>query len=353
MSSQPPPRIPIWVDCDPGSLITKQDAFAILLATNHPTIHLLGISTVHGNSTLKNTTRNALTILTILNRPDIPVYPGAEKPFCRTCLKPDNGKTGLEGSNLPVPTTSPEEKHAVLAMRDALLSTPKHTAWLVALGPLTNVALLVGLFPEVAGHVRGVSIMGGAVGGGFVWKNKEGGEEGRMGNASWWAEFNCLCDPESARAVFSNKTLVGKITLLPLDITHMAMVTDEVLDLMLHGPDGNVKGKRDVPSERRRIFTDLLRWFRAGYKKAQNIDGPLHDPLAVAVILHTEGVEDIGFEFLGEERFEVELVLEGEQVGRTVVRRLPDGEMGVRIPRVLDVQSFWRVLERAVALGDE
>ena len=145
---------------------------------------------------------------------------------------------------------------------------------------------------------------------------------------------------------------MGKTTLLPLDITHLAVITDEVLDLMLHGPNRNSENgeeKKLIPSEKRHIFIDLLRYFRDRYRKNHNLDGPLHDPLAVAVVLDTEGVENMGFEFPGEERFAVEVMLEGEEVGRTVVRRLPEGEMGVRIPRGLDVQRFGGVLEQALA----
>ena len=67
-----------------------QDAFAILLAAHHPSLNLLGISTVHGNGSLENTTVNALSILEALGRPDIPVYPGTKKPFCRTAFHAPN-----------------------------------------------------------------------------------------------------------------------------------------------------------------------------------------------------------------------------------------------------------------------
>lgn len=83
-------------------------------------------------------------------------------------------------------------RNAIVAMRDSLLEQPKNTAWLVATGTLTNVGLLFATFPEVAEHVRGLSIMGGAIGGGFSHAPicKRAGDESRVGNITPWAEFN-------------------------------------------------------------------------------------------------------------------------------------------------------------------
>lgn len=156
----------------------------------------MGISTVHGNASLEQTTHNALSILTALERTDIPVYPGAAKPFCRSAVHaPDiHGTTGLGGtSRLPKPSVTPvTETTAVVAMRSALLAQPKGKAWLVATGALTNIALLFATFPEVVGHINGLSIMGGAIGGGFTDAplGHVKGEGDRFGNVTPWAEFN-------------------------------------------------------------------------------------------------------------------------------------------------------------------
>lgn len=199
-----------------------QDAFAILLAAHHPSLNLLGISTVHGNGSLENTTKNTLSILEAIGRPDIPMHPGSKKPFCRKafhapdihgmaipairppcpwgqCAQNANGhmvlgESGLDGTDLlPTPTKQAvREPNAIVAMRNALLSQPKNTAWVVATGTLTNVALLFATFPEVAEHIKGLSIMGGAIGEGFatVPISKKPGEEASIGNTSPWAEFN-------------------------------------------------------------------------------------------------------------------------------------------------------------------
>ncbi len=106
------------------------------------------------------------------------------------------GITGIDGTDLlPKPTAAPnieEDSNAVMAMRAALLAQPEGTAWLVATGALTNVALLFATFPEVAKHIKGLSVMGGAIGGGFsdapIGHAKGEGE--RIGNITSWAEFN-------------------------------------------------------------------------------------------------------------------------------------------------------------------
>lgn len=173
-----------------------KDAFAILLAAHHPNLHLLGVSTVHGNASLEKTTTNTLSILTAIGRPDIPVHPGAARPFCRVAVyAPDiHGATGLDGTTcLPSPAAKPVTKpNAILAMHHALMEQPKGTAWLVATGALSNVALLFATFPALVEHIKGLSIMGGAIGGGFTDApmGHVRGEGERFGNTTAYAEFN-------------------------------------------------------------------------------------------------------------------------------------------------------------------
>jgi len=169
---------------------------------------------------LANTTVNAGRVLEAIGRSDIPVYPGARKPFCRLAVHavdihgtdtgsylptlPNSvdlakllsvpGTSGLDGTDLLPAATKPAvtEPGAVVAMRDALLSQPSSVPWVVATGTLTNVALLFATFPEVADHIGGLSIMGGGIGEGFSGApiSKVPGEEARIGNVTPWAEFN-------------------------------------------------------------------------------------------------------------------------------------------------------------------
>lgn len=120
------------------------------------------------------------------------------------CANRCSGETGLDGTELlPAPTKPPiTDTNPILAMRNALLAQPKDTAWVVATGTLTNVALLFATFPEVADHVKGVSIMGGALGGGFsdAPMGTVQGEGERFGNSTPWAEFNVYVRiPNSSR----------------------------------------------------------------------------------------------------------------------------------------------------------
>ncbi|TVY57084.1 Uridine nucleosidase [Lachnellula cervina] len=376
-------KIPVWLDCDPG----HDDAFAILLSAHHPNLNLLGLSTVHGNSSLPHTTRNALSLLTAMGTPNIPVYSGASKSLTRRAIHAPSihGESGLDGTSLlPSPLAQPMNEPAVQAMAKALLSTAPQTAWLVATGALTNIALLFSSHPDLASHIKGLSIMGGAIGNGFTsapMGRKNGDEAARIGNWSAWAEFNILVDPEAASLLFSNPVLSKKTTLIPLDVTHLCLATPDVQNLLLWGKD-SVKSGDDGKTVLRRMLADLLNFFAATYAEVFGLTAgpPLHDPLAVATIFDgipgleipfydfkpkVTGVEDDLGSGVGEdrrrERYKVEIVTEGShddaskgaQTGRSIVRLLPEGEEGVKIPRGLNVGRFWKVLEECMERADE
>ncbi|SLM35562.1 uridine nucleosidase [Lasallia pustulata] len=357
------PQIPLWLDCDPG----HDDAFAILLAAHHPNLDLLGISTVHGNASLERTTVNAGSVLTAIRKADISVYPGAVKPFCRKAVHaPDiHGTSGLDGTDLlPSPTSPPiTDVNAVSAMQTTLLAQPKNTAWLVATGALTNVALLFASFPEVASHIKGLSIMGGAIGGRFtnapLGHVKGKGE--RFGNITPWAEFNIYCDPEAAQSIFSNPVLASKTTLIPLDVTHQVLADTSVQQQLLQGPSHTSPpvGLPTASSRLRKMLHDLLMFFAHTYASVFGITTgpPLHDPIAVAVLLEAK-FGATTFDDGGGERWLVNVVTEGihsdrdderGQLGRTIIEAIGNGGEGVRIPRGLNVKRFWDVLEHCVS----
>ncbi|KAK4165676.1 hypothetical protein QBC43DRAFT_259269 [Cladorrhinum sp. PSN259] len=368
-----------------------RDTFAILLAIYHPRIRILGISTVFGNASLDKTTRNALSILTAFSQSDkVKIYPGASHALFRPPLPQPtdiHGESGLDGTSLlPAPLSAADTSiPAIDAAYNALSSTAPGTAYLIATGAFTNAAAILIKYPELASHLRGVSLMGGAVGGGFTNAvlGKVDGLE-RAGNWTQWAEFNILADPEAAQSIFGNVKLKGKITLIPLDITHLCLTTAEVQKLILYGPEGaagaasgGASGKAfEGKTKLRQMLFELLMFFAKTYSDVFGItEGPpLHDPLAVAAILSGIGGEDeIQFyDFdptttpdvknpLVRERFEVTAVTEGTydeahagaRTGQTIVKLLPPGEEGVRIPRGLDLPKFWKVLEECVSRADE
>lgn len=226
---------------------------------------------VHGNASLAKTTKNASSLLVAFERTDVPIYPGASKPFSRPAVHaPDiHGTSGLDGTDL---LPRPDEKQfshkgvtAVAAMYAALMKQAPGTAWVVATGTLTNVALLLAVYPDVAKHLAGVSIMGGAfedtLSSAALGQMADGkARPQRIGNITLWAEFNIYCDPESAQAIMSLPELSGKIIVIPLDITHTVLATKEVLERVLHGERGQA-------SPLRQMMHDLLVFFAHTYSQ--------------------------------------------------------------------------------------
>ncbi|KAK0733416.1 inosine-uridine preferring nucleoside hydrolase-domain-containing protein [Lasiosphaeria miniovina] len=374
--------------------ISTSDAFAILLAAYHPTIRFLGVSTVFGNASLEKTTRNASSILTAIGKArEVPVFVGASHALARPPMHAPtdiHGESGLDGTDLlPQPLVAPNrEVPAVDAAAAALRAEAPGTAWVVATGSFTNVAALFMQHPDLVGHIKGLSLMGGALGGGFtpaVMGHVDGMP--RIGNWTQFAEFNVLADPEAAAAIFNNKALAAKTTLVTLDLSHQVLTTREVRDLILYGPghgpghahDGQPKtgpGKTTL----RTMLVELLMFFAKTYSDVFGItEGPpLHDPLAVAAILTEIGTDNnnkedaipfYDFDPLKTtasassppaERFDVAVVTEGTyedahagaRTGQITTTLLPPGAQGVRIPRGLDIPRFWKVLEECVSRAD-
>jgi inosine-uridine nucleoside N-ribohydrolase len=194
---------PVVIDCDPGI----DDAIAILLALASPEIEVLGVTTVAGNVSLAATTANAIRVLDLAGRPDIPVAAGAERALVHTARDSDgtHGESGLDGSGLPGPSRGPMGEHAVDFLARIALEHPGDVT-LCAVGPLTNVALFAALRPEAFGALRRVVLMGGAATG---------------GNMSPYAEFNVWADPEAAARVVASAhdpLVVG------LDVTRQAVL---------------------------------------------------------------------------------------------------------------------------------
>ena len=242
--------IPIVIDCDPG----HDDAIAILLALASPEVELRGLTTVAGNQTLDKTTRNALKVLELVGRTDVPVAAGADKPLRRPLRTAAHvhGESGLEGPDLPEPTTRPVELHAA----DFLAELIEPGVVLVPTGPLTNVALLLDRHPDVKDRLDRIVWMGGAI---------------AEGNVTPAAEFNAFVDPEAAAAVFGSGI---PVTMIGLDVTHMALFTPEHAD-RLRGT-----GKAG------RVVAELSDFFQTFHSERYGFDGsPIHDALAVADVI--------------------------------------------------------------------
>ncbi|CRJ84830.1 hypothetical protein BN1708_009153 [Verticillium longisporum] len=373
------PKIPLWLDCDPG----HDDTFAILLAAYHPAFRLMGISTVFGNAALEydnlKTTMNAASILTSISKHnEIPVYAGASHALTRPPMHHPtdiHGESGLDGTDLlPQPLVKPNTtRPAVDAMAEAILAEAPNTVHVIATGAFTNVAALFQAHPNLKAHVKAVSVMGGAFGDGFtdIPLGKVGDEE-RIGNYTPWAEFNIIADPEAAAFLCDDPVISQKLTFIPLDLTHQVLATEQVRDLLLYGEGGPKTGAGKTTL--RQMLVELLMFFAKTYADVFGItDGPpLHDPLAVAVALigtpHEIAFRDFDAAAARSgsvkyrERFEVNVETEGSyadavegktQTGRTICKKLEAGSAGVAIPRGIDVPKFWKVLEECIQRADE
>lgn len=245
--------IPILLDCDPG----HDDAIAILLALASPEVELLGITTVSGNQTLEKTTANAIRVLELVGRADVPVAAGADRPLVRERHVAEyvHGETGLDGPDLPPPRGAPVGRHAAEFLAERI-----DGATLVAVGPLTNVALLLALHPDA--RPERIVIMGGAI---------------AEGNVTPAAEFNIWADPEAARRVFESGI---DVTMVGLDVTHRALMTREHAErLRAMGPAG-------------RFVAELYDFFSLFHHRTYGSeDSPIHDAVAVAHVLRPELVE--------------------------------------------------------------
>jgi pyrimidine-specific ribonucleoside hydrolase len=243
---------PIILDCDPG----HDDAIALLLAIASPEVELVGVTTVAGNTTIDKTTNNALRILELAGRSDIPVYRGADRPFIRAqdVATHVHGESGLDGPELPPPSTREQELHAVDYLAQEIRARDGKVT-LIPTGPLTNIGLLFALHPDV--RPERIVVMGGAIG---------------EGNRTPAAEFNIWADPEAAQRVFVEG---GDTTMIGLDVTHRALITDAHTERM--------RGAGRVG----KVVAELMDFYARFHKsRYPDLEGsPMHDPVCVAHVI--------------------------------------------------------------------
>jgi len=243
------------IDCDPGI----DDMAAILLACASPEVELLGITTVAGNVSLEHTTRNALRILALAGRQDIPVAPGAARPLVIPAPRRSqtiHGDDGLGGLVLPDSDARPDPRGAVEFLAATVRATPEPVT-LVAVGPLTNVALFYALYPDLAARLARLVVMGGSIG---------------AGNVTPAAEFNVWHDPEAAYRVLTAPGLPRPVptTLIGLDVTLTTALTPADLDT-LRRSDGIG-----------RVLADPFQRYLDSYRRVLGLEVvAVHDAVAV------------------------------------------------------------------------
>jgi inosine-uridine nucleoside N-ribohydrolase len=244
----------VIIDTDPG----VDDAFALLLAMRSPELKIEAITPVAGNVPLELTLPNALRLVEIAGRTDIPVAAGARTPLVRRLVTATyaHGENGLGGAVFPEPTTKPVAEPAAEYIRRIVHKYP-HEVTLITLGPLTNIATALNADPELASLVRGLTMMGGSLSG---------------GNITPAAEFNIYVDPEAARIVFQSGI---PITMVGLDVTRKTSLTEDHVRVLEAAQ--NPVSQAAAKIGRNAINHNRERGFLVGPN--------MHDSLAVAAFL--------------------------------------------------------------------
>jgi len=250
----------IIIDTDPG----QDDAVAILLALGSPEeIEVLGITAVAGNVPLSLTESNARRVCELAGRPDVKVFAGCDRPMGRPLVTAEHvhGETGLNGPVLPDPTMPLQEQHGVDFIIDTLRAEASGTVALCPLGPLTNIATAFEKAPDIVEKVQEIVLMGGAY---F-----------EVGNITPAAEFNIYVDPQAADIVFKSG---APIVVMPLDVTHKALVTPARNDAF-----------RNIGNRVGIAVAEMTDFFERFDKEKYGSDGaPLHDPCVTAYLIKPE-----------------------------------------------------------------
>ena len=204
----------IIIDCDPGI----DDALALLLAAASPHLNMLAVTTVTGNRPVALTAYNARNILDLAHKQNVPVYAGAERSIFDADSRCNlvHGEDGLGG--LAIPSTGKiSAGHAVNHLIRLLSEHQGDSITLIAIGPLTNLALAELLSPGILRRAKQILIMGGALRCG--------------GNITPTAEFNFFADPVAAQIVMQSG---ARIVLFPLDVTSSAVMSSDWIDSFHH-----------------------------------------------------------------------------------------------------------------------
>jgi purine nucleosidase len=248
----------ILIDTDPGI----DDALAILLALASPEVELAGLTTVHGNCSTEQGTLNALSILELAHAAHIPVAKGCHLPLVQpSLLAPEtHGDNGLGYARPPAPQAAAERRHAVDYLIDTILAAPGEYT-IVAIAPLTNLAIAMRKEPRIIPAIKEMIIMGAAI--------------RHQGNTTPLAEFNVYVDPHASHIVYHSGV---PMTLVPLDVTYQCILTP-----------ADVRRLQTIPSPISAFIADTTRFYMEFHDAYQQIEGcVINDPLALALTFAPE-----------------------------------------------------------------
>jgi inosine-uridine nucleoside N-ribohydrolase len=256
VASRPLSRVQkVIIDTDPG----VDDAFALFLAMRSPELQVEAITAVAGNVPLSLTLPNALRLVEIAGRKDIPVAAGASSPLIRKLVDASyaHGNNGLAGVTFPAAKLEPVKDRAADLICRIVRANPGAIT-IIGIGPLTNVALALREDPEIASMIQSIVLMGGSLSG---------------GNVTPAAEFNFYVDPEAASIVFGSGI---PIRMVGLDVTRKVELTQRHIDTLQ-------AGSGPVSEAAARIAESALRMQRAPNSAGRM---HLHDPLAVSCLIN-------------------------------------------------------------------
>ena len=313
-SSEIRPRV--LLDCDPG----LDDAIAIAVAAHHT--DLVGITTVGGNVSLERTTANALALCDLLGITHVPVHAGEDLPLGGSLehrAQEYHGPNGTGSVEFPPASRGVESDDAVGCIIDTVRA--EEGLWLVATGPLTNVARAVQAASDIVDRVAGLAWMGGS----STW-----------GNTTAAAEFNAWVDPEAADRVF--RAGFANLTMLGLNVTQTVLLDRVWIDRL----------RADVVTPAMAVFADLLEYYDERQRSVSTLSGAaVHDVLAVLAVTHPHLLAGV--------RRPVEVVVtDGPARGMTLVdqrpRRDPEAP-NATVVEWADAPAIQRVIHAALILS--
>lgn len=244
----------VIIDCDPGI----DDSLALMLALSMEELEVVGITIVCGNCPVEMGAGNARKVLYFMDRLDIPVFCGAQKPLKRDYINAldTHGRDGLGESFIPEVEGYVQETGAVEFLAETV---EKESCSVIALGPLTNLALLFQEYPQAFGKIKEIVSMGGNF--------------RSHGNCSPVAEYNYWADPDGAAAVYEAMELLGrKIVMVGLDVTRRIVLTPDLLEY-LKRLDTRMGG----------FVQQITRFYFDFHWQQEHLNGcVINDPLAVA-----------------------------------------------------------------------
>ncbi len=291
-------KTPIIIDTDPGI----DDVIAITAALFAEELDVKLITTVGGNVGIENTTNNAVNLVDFLGK-DTPVAKGADQPLLNKLVSATkvHGESGVGGYHFETKEDSVllSSKHAVEELRDAILHSNEPVT-LVPIGPLTNIALLLKMYPEVKRKIKEIVLMGGAVKG---------------GNRTPVAEFNMFVDPHAAKIVFDE---LINIVMCGLDVTLQTRIsTDDVKEIEGYGKVGE-------------MVSQMLSYYDS--PSSTETEMSIHDLCTIIYLTRPE--------LFGLKRATVNVVTEGEASGCTITHYNEEGHVQVVLD--VDVEEFRR-----------